>query len=258
MVSDVNAELQRVLGDEAVVLPCPFDARDDAQLDLAAGLLLGRFRAGDDVEAYVLLVELCQARLRQLAAGITRRLAVMVDPDDLVAGFMARLFTDVRPAADELQDAQRAPARRSSDRPVQRFLSLAYAMMRYDCLNQLRLMRRASARDARFELTLSGSREAPDPLALMAAREQGQALARLGTLLLLVVSRCFHALGLRDRRVLICREVEGQSYDEVAATLDLPRAQVGMILKRARERLALRLERALASPLPSTSVETSP
>ena len=246
---DLRAELARVLGDDlgndrgdergdASVLPRAFDPTDDEHLEQAAGRLLHRFRDRDDVEAYVLLVELSQTRLRQLAATITRRLGVMIDPDDLVAGLMARLFTDVKTAA--------------GTEPVRRFLSLGYTMMRYDCLNQLRLLRRASARDARFERRLAEERTTLDPVAEVDAREQERSLARLGTLLLAVVSRCFHGLGLRDRRVLIGREIEGLTYDELADALELPRPQVGMILKRARERLALRIERALSAPRPHT------
>src|SRR5262245_54719489 len=81
VASDALAELERVLGDAAGLLPEPFDPRQDEHLDLAAGLLLQRFRAEDDVDAYVLIVELSQLRLRQLAESISRRLAVMIDPD---------------------------------------------------------------------------------------------------------------------------------------------------------------------------------
>ena len=214
-----------------------FDPTNDEHLEALACRLLSRFRDSDDVEAYILLVELCQDRLHQVALGITRRLGLMIDPDDLVATFMARLFTDARtPSGTASHKARQA---------VRHILSVAYTMMRYDALNQLRLMRRARERGHLFEESRCNERRPIDPSVAVSDREQHGALARLGTVFLVLVSRCFHSLGLRDRRILICRELEGLCYDEIAATLDLPRPQVGMILKRARGRLTDRVDRAL-------------
>jgi hypothetical protein len=50
----------------------------------------------------------------------------------------------------------------------------------------------------------------------------------------------------RDRRVLLAREVDGLSYAEMADALELPGGQVGMILKRSRERLQRGIGAALA------------
>ncbi len=225
----------------ALEIPEPFDPRDDGHLETLAGQLLHHFREHDDVDAYVALVELTQDRLQQVASGVVRRLALVLDPDDLVASFMARLFTDVR---------------RRQDARVRRFLSLAYTMMRFDALNQLRLARRARARGLRYGEREATWRRPADPADHASRRETEPGLARVGTLLLAVVSRCFHGLGLRDRRVLICREIEGMTYDEVAEALDLPRTQVGMILKRARERLMTRVDAAVPAALPGAQVVT--
>lgn len=216
---------------QVLTIPEPYEPDNDAHLEDLAGQLLEHFRHHDDVDAYVVLVELTQVRLLQVAVGVTRRLALVIEPDDLVAAFMARLFTDVR------------KPRHSG--PVRRFLALAYTMMHFDALNQLRLMRRSRERGIRYEERQALRRTPKDPARVAEARERTEGLARLGTLMLAVVSRCFHSLSLRDRRILICREIEGLSYDEIAVAMDLPRTQVGMVLKRARERLADRIDRAL-------------
>jgi RNA polymerase sigma factor (sigma-70 family) len=222
-------------------IPEPYQPDNDAHLEQVAGQLLEHFRLHDDVESYVLLVELTQVRLLRVAIGVTRRLALRIDPEDLVAAFMARLFTDVR--------------KPRPGGPVRRFLALAYTMMRFDALNQLRLMRRSRERGIRFEQHEAVRRKPLDPVMVADARERSVGLARVGMLLLTVVSQCFQQLRIRDRRILLCREIEGLCYDEIATTMDLPRTQVGMILKRARERLMDRMTAALpdtnaTAPLP--------
>jgi RNA polymerase sigma factor (sigma-70 family) len=224
-----HRQLQSVGLADIIVLPEGFDPADDQSVEQVAGQLLSHFRAVDDVQAYVMLVELTQRHLQRVARSITRRLALMIDADDLVATFMAQLFTDVRKGQPE----------------VRRFLSLAYTVMRYDALNQLRLAHRSRARCRSFGERSALARAPCDPSAALDGREQTAALKRLGTLFFSVVNQCFHALSLRDRRVLICREIEGMSYDELAAALQMPRTQVGMILKRARDRLAQAIERAM-------------
>jgi len=232
-VDQVEKLRQSPLGAE-LQIPEPFEPGNDEHLEQVAGQLLQRFRLHDDVEAYVALVELTQGRLSQIAEGVARRLALMIIPDELVAGFMSRLFTDVR--------------KPYPGGPVRRFLKVAYTMMRFDALNQLRSLRRAQKRDTHFEEFETLRRQPLNPSQVAEVREDGVKLAHLATLLLALVGRCFHDLKIRDRRILICREIEGLSYDEIAAAMDLPRSQVGMILKRARLRLATRIDRALPEP----------
>jgi RNA polymerase sigma factor (sigma-70 family) len=160
-----------------------------------------------------------------LARRLTRHIGVAMDPEDLVAGFMARLFVDLR-----------------KDRPrVRKFLGLAYTAMRNEALNQLRLLRRAQARHEAFDRWMRNNHEPIDPALAADHKEQEEVVKRLGAVFLGVVSMCFHQLTERDRRILLAREVDALSYDAIAETLNLPRGQVGMILKRARERLAGRI-----------------
>ncbi len=229
----------------ALNVPTPYDPRNDEHLECLAGQLLQQFRTHDDVEAFTALVELTQLRLFQVASGVARRLALVIEPEDLVASFMARLFTDVR--KHKLQ----------TQAPVRRFLALAYTMMRFDALNQLRLMRRARARAIRYEEREAPQRHTVDPAWSAEVRERSGPLPRLGTLMLAVVGRCFHGLKVRDRRILICRELESLSYDQIALVMELPRSQVGMVLKRARERLLLAIDRSIPAH-PSVSAAASP
>jgi RNA polymerase sigma factor (sigma-70 family) len=208
--------------------PADFDPQDERQVDEAASALLHRFHERDDAAAFTLLVELTQARLHRIGRQVTRHLAMALDPDDLVAAFFARLFTDVR-------------------RPqpvVRRFLGLAYTAMRNDALNQLRQFKRAQARHELWGREQLMARWA-DPTRGADDREQSRVLLRLGTLFLCVVNQCFHELPERDRRVLLAREIDKLTYDGIADALGLPRGQVGMILKRAREHLGDRIGHCL-------------
>jgi len=216
------ARIARAVGESAC--PQPFDPRDDAHLDRLAAPLLHRFREQDDTAAFTLLVELTQRRVSRIALQVTRQLAMAIDPEDLVAAFFARLFTDVR---------KRQPV-------VQHFLGLAHTSMRNDALNQLRQYKRAQARHTVWTEQRLLEKVA-DPSVQAEDNEQVAILRRFGTVFLSVLGQCFHELSERDRRVLIAREVDGLTYDGIAETLALPRNQVGMIVKRAREHLSQRI-----------------
>ncbi len=210
-------------------LPEGFDPALEAHFDAAAGALLQIFRDGDDLPAFELLVELSQRRLHVAAHRIARKFAMALDPDDLVAVFLARLYTDVR-----------------RDRPpVKRFLALARTAMRHDALNQLRQYKRAQARHAIWGRERQAERF-PDAQEFAERAEQSGRLARLGTFFVAVTAQCFHELRERERRVLLARDVDGLSYDEVGEALALPRAQVGMVVKRAREQLARKISDVFA------------
>jgi RNA polymerase sigma factor (sigma-70 family) len=213
-------------GSEALPCLAEFDPRNDLHLDAVACFLTERFHADNDAEALALLFELCHRRLREIARQVCRQLAVAADPEDLVAGFMTRLFTDVRRPQPK----------------VRHFLGLAHTAMRNDARNQLRQSARALRRHLHFHATLA---EPADPSAQADEREQERGVARLGQFLLLVVGHSFHALSARDRQALLLREVDGLSYEELAAALSLPPNQVGSVLRRARERLMRKIAATL-------------
>ena len=224
-----------------LVLPRPFDMRDDEHIDLVAGQLLRRFRHDDDGPAFELLVELCLGRLLEVAQSLVRRYGRVLDAEDLTARFLERLFVEPR----------------RDDADVRRFLGMAFQTMRYDALNQLRLHTRARRRSVTWEESQESRRTVPDPAYVVSERDQADALLGPACVLLAVAARCFADLRPHDRTILFQREIEGLSYDDLAEVLDIPRSQVGMILKRARERFldhlvkTLRRANALASPSPA-------
>jgi len=213
-------------GSEA--LPClrDFDPRNDLHLDAVACFLTDRFRSDNDVEALALLFELAHRRLREIARQVCRQNAVAVDPEDLVAGFMTRLFTDVRRPQPK----------------VRHFLGLAHTAMRNDARNQLRQSARAMRRNLSFHATLA---QPADPSCEADDHEQEQGVARLGLFLLVVVGSSFHKLSARDRQALLLREVDGLTYEALAVALSLPPNQVGSVLRRARERLMKKMAATL-------------
>jgi RNA polymerase sigma-70 factor, ECF subfamily len=215
-------------GSEVLPYLRDFDPRNDLHLDAAAAFLVDRFHVTNDAQHLALLFELTQRRLHEIARSIARQQALAIDPDDLVAAFFTRLFVDVR----------------RPQPPVRRFLGLAHTAMRNDARNQVRQSSRAQARGASFQATLASP---PDPAVELARAEQDLLCARVGVFVLAIVAQCFHGLRERDRRVLLLREVDGLAYDRIAAETGLPENQVGSVLRRARERLATRLSRALAA-----------
>lgn len=230
--------LRRIPGLEPVVDPRSFDPTNDLHLEQAARLLLDRFRAANDTDAFTLLFELTHERLRQIASQLTRRLSATVDPDDLASTFMARLFAEV---------SDRDPT------PVRRFLALAHASMRNSVFDQMRQQRRARAGSERYLGTLGVPR---DPALQAEHHEEDGLLQRCGERLLSLTDECFHQLDARDKNVLVAREILGMSYDRVAGLLELESGQVGMIIRRARQHLAdLLVARLPELPLADDSLQ---
>src|SRR5690606_16876275 len=88
--------LRRVPGVRELPVLGRFDPDDEAVVDDVARALLARFREASDGEAFTLLFELTHPRLSRLAEQIVRKLEPTVDPEELAASFMTRLFADVR------------------------------------------------------------------------------------------------------------------------------------------------------------------
>lgn len=216
-------------GDEDLVAELKdLDPTNDLDLDTAARMLLQRFHQRNEVESLALLYELCHERLVQLGQQVIFKVGLAADSEDLVAGFMVKLFADVRrPQA-----------------PVRKFLGLAYTSMKNDALNQVRQLSRSRKRMLRFQLTLQPP---ADPAHSAEEAERAKTCARIGLVMISIVSVCFHSLRERDRRVLLAREVQHMPYDELARSLSLPENQVGTIIRRARQRLADHMARVLAA-----------
>lgn len=63
-----------------------------------------------------------------------------------------------------------------------------------------------------------------------------------------VIGQALSALAPQDRAVVVMREVQGLSYDEIARSLDLPLGTLKAKLHRARERLRRQLIEAGVTP----------
>lgn len=203
-------------------LPDDFDPRLDEHVDRVAGQLLHRFRVHDDGRAFELLVELCLGRLVEIGRSLTHRYSRQLDPEELVARFLERLFVEPR-----------------RDQPdVQCFLGMAFQTMRFDALNQIRLQARSMRRSSAWEASQIARRTVADPASVVGERDLAASLLGPVRLLLAVAGSCFGALRPHERTILFHRELEGLSYDDIAQVMDIPRSQVGMVLKRAREHFA--------------------
>ncbi|MCB9897694.1 MAG: sigma-70 family RNA polymerase sigma factor [Planctomycetes bacterium] len=224
---DSGALIERLKGVPDFPDPEAFDPSNDLHVDEAARVLLDRFRQVQDTEAFTLLFELTHDRLTRIASRITSRIAPNVEPDDLAAGFMARLFADLNERRDS----------------VRRFLALAYTSMKNEVFDQLRQQKRAVTGGLRYQDALDDPR---DPAQVAQDDEEHDLLARYGRQIVELTAECFSDLETRDQRVLVAREIVGFSYDRVASMLELDGDQVGMIIRRARQHLADRLLERLA------------
>ena len=199
----------------------------DDDVETQARTLLRDFWITNETDLFARLYEITAPRLHEIARAIVRKIAVLLEPEDLVSAWLAKLFTD----------ACRPP------REIRSFFGLARTAMRHEALDALRHQERLSRRHLAYHA--SAPSEAPDPSWTLGAREQGEALRDDAIVFLHVVGACVGRLGDRARTVLLAREVEGLSYDALASEFALPRGQVGMILKRARTSLLRRIECAL-------------
>lgn len=77
----------------------------------------------------------------------------------------------------------------------------------------------------------------PDPQRLAAASQTARA-----------IGRALSALGEQDRAVVVMREVQGMSYDEIAQALDVPLGTLKARLHRARDRLRRKLSGVGVAP----------
>ncbi|MGQ0552949.1 MAG: sigma-70 family RNA polymerase sigma factor [Planctomycetota bacterium] len=214
----------------------PLALAEEAQFDTDARLLLERFWRDGDSAVFTQLFELAHERLLRSARSITRRIAPQLEPEDLVANFMARLFTDLRRRTE-------FATQQSETASVRSLLALAHTSMRNDALDQLRMLRRAAANARVFQATCD---EPIDPSCEVLATEVEERLACLDAEVLRLCQESFAALEPRDQQVLVARELVGLSYERVAALLQRSPGQVGMVIRRAR----LHLLQGLGQRLP--------
>ncbi len=100
-----------------------------------------------------------------------------------------------------------------------------------------------AARDrspVRYELDLQGSEESPDPVGRLRDPETPEGLA-LTEEIRTTVNSAIEALPEDLRTAIVLRELEGLSYEEIAAAMDCPVGTVRSRIFRAREAIDRRL-----------------
>lgn len=101
------------------------------------------------------------------------------------------------------------------------------------CIDRLRKRRVRAEVDQGGEVVAAEADAAPGP-------ERVTASGQLGTM----IEQALAALSPHDRAVVVMREVQGLTYEEIAEILDLPLGTLKARLHRARERLRKRLLQA--------------
>jgi RNA polymerase sigma-70 factor (ECF subfamily) len=109
-------------------------------------------------------------------------------------------------------------------------------------LVQILIRRAAMLRRSKRRATASLTPGSADDATAMAARGSGGSDARLDLAVML------EALSLEHRQVIVLRELEGMSYEEMATALDVPRGTVESRLHRARNELRERFKGYLQKP----------
>ena len=198
--------------------PRGFDAQDALQVDEVAGHLLQRFFGQDDGRAFELLVDVTTPLLMRTARGLVRELGLAVDAEQFVTQHLTGIFTDLR---------ERRPGE-------DRFLAAAERAMRAEARH---LLESARVETPVYPLL-------PCVEAAAAGQPDAPRLMHFGSAFLGLIQSSFHALGESDRRLLLAREVERLTYDQIAERLSLPVNEVGPMLRDARARFSKRIAAA--------------
>jgi RNA polymerase sigma-70 factor (ECF subfamily) len=147
-----------------------------------------------------------------------------------LTGYLARIVNDVERARDLAQETFfRIFRHREAYRKSARFATWLYHIARNVARDELRARRR--------RISLTASSDGSDPETLGA--ECG-AIPQIE--LREIVLRALDRLSARDRALVVLRDVEGFSYEEVAEKVGLPVGTVKSGLSRARGRLREALE----------------
>lgn len=206
-------------------------ARTDGAPDSQVGLesratkLLEKFRRTHDADDFADLYCATARRLSYLACQLSRKMGCGVDPDDLVATFMVKLFAS-------------SPAGTS---PIRHFFRLAWTSMRNDALSQHRSRQRSLNRHLIYSENQQTQGHIHDPSKIAELKEEEERLNRSVVLLLTLIPPCFEQLSHREQSLLRAKELEAWSYDQIASRFSIPRGQVGMAIHRARRHLISKL-----------------
>lgn len=203
------------------------DGAPDPQVGLEsrATKLLERFRRTHDADDFADLYRAAAGRLSYLACQLSRKIGCGIDPDDLVATFMVKLFA----------------SNSAKTSPIRHFFRLAWTSMRNDALSQHRSRQRCLNRHLIYSKKQQDQGHTLDPSKIAELKEEEERLNRSVVLLIALIPPCFEQLSHRNQSLLRAKELEAWSYDQIASRFSIPRGQVGMAIHRARRHLISKL-----------------
>ncbi|MBK6687323.1 MAG: sigma-70 family RNA polymerase sigma factor [Deltaproteobacteria bacterium] len=177
--------------------------------------------------------ELC----RRIGAGDDRAFELLVERyQHRIYAFCARLLNDRAEAEDVAQEVFLTLYRNAGDfRGESSFATWLYRIAKNQALNRIKYLdRRGRKQRARDELATADGPDAPEsrPDALA---EGGQTAA--------LVQEAIGELEAEHRAVLVLRDLEDLSYEEISAATGLPIGTVKSRIHRGRSALAARLAR---------------
>lgn len=212
---DVPSDVLEVPAATLAQAQAPMPARDDGQA--SDRVLLSKLRRGD-ASAFEQLVKLHQDRVYDFCVR-------MLNDREEAFDLTQEIFLSIHQNVDKF----RADAKLST---------WIFRISRNHCLNRLKyLKRRGRGRSEEFGETnerdisesLGGS-QAPDEMVTKKRERQ-------------LVHQAIEELDEEQRSLVVLRDVEGLSYDEIMEITELPEGTVKSRLHRAREKLAGILER---------------
>lgn len=170
-----------------------------------------------------------RALARELRAGRVEAFEALVTRfQDPLYDFCLRMLGDREEALDLLQDVFLSVHQHATGFREQSSLKTwLFRLTKNQCLNKLKYLRRRRA---------PGAQRADDPASPPADELLARAADRLR------VQRALALLPPEARMMVVLRDIEGLSYEEIQEITDLPIGTIKSRLHRARERLAGVLE----------------
>lgn len=213
----------------------------ESERDRVSTLLMDVFRRTGNQEAYGLLFDLNQGRLRRTIGSRLRYLSLSVDASDILQEAFFNIY--------------RYPYKFRSDRDSS-FRVWVGAIVSNIIRRHLRRSfdRPHSVGQDGEGLPLDLPDLEHEPIQFAIEEESREGFAKVLSLFLVVYLECFRRLPPRDRHVLRLVELEGRKYREVGRLLGTRADNVKMLVFRARQRLFRFLSQRLEG-IPSPSCQ---
>ncbi len=158
-----------------------------------------------------------------------------------IRAYVSKILADADRAEDITQEVFISALRRlrKTERPIA-FKPWIYQIAKNACIDEMRRIRR------NLEVSLDQARESPDGKGELLSRDPGPELAIESKQQLEDLRGAFRGVSALHHRILVLRELEGLSYDEIGAQMAMSRPIVESTLFRARRRLAEEYEELIS------------